>query len=153
MHGFWRAAEAGLDDWAARFPADAEAVAWSAPASGRPVRRRPRRARRAPADAAPELPPVADTDAALGRLYVLEGSTLGGMFIDRHLAGLPGSVRRPAAGLLPLRRRDRRHVARLPARRPATAWPPAGTPTRCSSAATGTFRALAQWCRPGSAAA
>ena len=23
MHGFWRAAEAGLDDWAVRFPSDA----------------------------------------------------------------------------------------------------------------------------------
>jgi heme oxygenase len=40
MHGFWRAAEAGLDEWAARFPADAEAAtstfrslaAWCRPA-------------------------------------------------------------------------------------------------------------------------
>ena len=35
------------------------------------------------------LDPVTGTDAALGRLYVLEGSTLGGVFIDRHLAALP----------------------------------------------------------------
>ena len=37
----------------------------------------------------PDLPPVPGTDEALGRLYVLEGSTLGGTFIDRHLATLP----------------------------------------------------------------
>src|SRR5215212_8605192 len=28
MHGFWTAADAGLDAWAAAFPGDAEAVAW-----------------------------------------------------------------------------------------------------------------------------
>jgi heme oxygenase (biliverdin-IX-beta and delta-forming) len=90
MHGFWRAAEAGLDDWAARCPADAEGIDWS-------------RRRRAslfasdlqalgvpPSGAAPLLPAVPGTDEALGRMYVLEGSTLGGVFIDRHLAALPG---------------------------------------------------------------
>ena len=89
MHGFWRAAEAGLDDWAGRCPADAERVDW-------PRRRRTSlfasdlRELGAPAsDAAPLLPTVADTDEALGRMYVLEGSTLGGVFIDRHLAALP----------------------------------------------------------------
>src|SRR5206468_2644054 len=89
MHGFWRAAEAGLDAWAARFPAEAEAVTWPArrraglfaadlDALGAP-----------PAAAVPRLAPVAATDAALGRLYVLEGSTLGGTFIEQHLTGLP----------------------------------------------------------------
>ncbi len=89
MHGFWRAAEAGLDDWAARCPADAEGVDW-------PRRRRAAlfatdlRQLGAPAsDAAPLLPSVPGTDQALGRMYVLEGSTLGGVFIDRHLAALP----------------------------------------------------------------
>lgn len=89
MHGFWRAAEAGLDDWAARCPGDAGRVEW------------PRRRRAAlfaadlrdlgtPAsDRAPLLPSVPGTDEALGRMYVLEGSTLGGVFIDRHLAALP----------------------------------------------------------------
>jgi heme oxygenase len=89
MHGFWVAAEAGLDAWAAHHPADADDVSW------------PRR-RRAALFAAdlrtlggdgtaepPELPAIADTDQALGRLYVLEGSTLGGTFIDRHLTSLP----------------------------------------------------------------
>src|SRR5215213_11299395 len=68
MHGFWQAAEAGLDAWAARERADAEALDW------------PRRRRAAlfatdlatlggaPAAGAPALPPLADTDAALGRL-------------------------------------------------------------------------------------
>jgi len=89
MHGFWRAAEAGLDDWAVRCPADAERVDW-------PRRRRASlfatdlRELGAPAtDATPLLPSVAGTDEALGRMYVLEGSTLGGVFIDRHLAALP----------------------------------------------------------------
>lgn len=90
MHGFWVAAEAGLDDWAARCADDAHALHWS----------RRRRAHLFAADlgalgatgagaAVPELPRLSGTDEALGRLYVLEGSTLGGVLIDRHLAGLP----------------------------------------------------------------
>ena len=73
MHGFWTAAEAGLDEWAARRPADAGTVDWA----------RRRRAGLFAADlatlgapvtaAAPTLPVVAGTDEALGRLYVLEG--------------------------------------------------------------------------------
>lgn len=89
MHGFWRAAEAGLDAWAADRPADAERLQWS---------RRRRTCLFAgdletlgaqPSPASPQLPPVRGTDEALGRMYVLEGSTLGGVFIDRHLSGLP----------------------------------------------------------------
>jgi heme oxygenase len=91
MHGFWRAAEDGLDAWARAEPADAARVEWS-------------RRRRSPLFAAdlaalgavpaepvrrPALPDVPDTDAALGRLYVLEGSSLGGVFIDRHPGTLP----------------------------------------------------------------
>ncbi|MGY1820802.1 biliverdin-producing heme oxygenase [Geodermatophilus sp. SYSU D00079] len=90
LHGFWSAAEAGLDEWARREPADAATVDWA----------RRRRAHLFAEDlqalgAAPEpapdpgLPAVGDTDQALGRLYVLEGSTLGGTFISRHLATLP----------------------------------------------------------------
>jgi heme oxygenase len=89
MHAFWLAAEAGLDDWAGRFPADADAARW------------PRRRRahlfagdlhdlgEPAAASAPPLQPVTGTDDALGRMYVLEGSTLGGALIDRHLRGLP----------------------------------------------------------------
>jgi heme oxygenase (biliverdin-IX-beta and delta-forming) len=89
MHAFWGAAEAGLDDWAGRFPDDAAAVSW-------PRRRRAHlfaadlQALGEPATVgAPELRSVTGTDDALGRLYVLEGSTLGGTLIDRHLRGLP----------------------------------------------------------------
>jgi heme oxygenase len=89
MHGFWLSAEASLDAWAQAEPADAAGVEW------------PRRRRAAsfaadldtlgapPTTAAPALSPLGDTDAALGRMYVLEGSSLGGVFIDRHLATLP----------------------------------------------------------------
>jgi len=89
MHGFWLAAEASLDAWAAAEPADATGVDW-------PSRRRAALFATDLAalgatgrSARPELPAVEDTDAALGRMYVLEGSSLGGVFIDRHLATLP----------------------------------------------------------------
>jgi heme oxygenase len=92
LHTFWRAAEAGLDDWAAREPEAAGAVDWA----------RRRRSALFAADLAalgaaaapglPDLPDVEGTDEALGRMYVLEGSTLGGTFIDRHLANLPTSA-------------------------------------------------------------
>lgn len=86
LAGFWRAAEAGLDQWAANEPASATTLQW----------RERRRLRLFRVDAArldaswpppmPELPPVSCTDAAIGRLYVLEGSTLGGQIINRSLA-------------------------------------------------------------------
>jgi heme oxygenase (biliverdin-IX-beta and delta-forming) len=89
LHGFWAAAERCLDDWAERHAADARAVDW-------PRRRRAGLfaddLRALGADGGslrPVLARVADTDEALGRLYVLEGSTLGGTVIDRHLARLP----------------------------------------------------------------
>ena len=147
MHGFWRAAEAGLDDWAVRFPADADAVTWS-------TRRRAGlfaadldTLGASPADGGPGLPPVAGTDEALGRLYVLEGSTLGGTFIDRHLAGLAGlgGIRlrafspygaRTGAMWHALRRATRDRVAR------------GGDPHVMLAAATSTFRSLAEWCTP-----
>jgi heme oxygenase len=152
MHGFWRAAEAGLDDWAARFPSDAETVTW-------PARRRAAlfaadldALGATPADDGPRLAPVASTDEALGRLYVLEGSTLGGTFIDRHLAGLPGlgGIRLRAfspygaeTGAMwhAFRRATRDRVAQ------------GGDPDAMLEAATGTFRSLAEWCRPAGVAA
>jgi heme oxygenase len=93
MYGFWVAGRAGLDAWASAEPDAASALDWE--------RRRRRTALIAedlaslglsPQDVAalpvPALPPVLGTGTALGRLYVLEGSTLGGVFIDRHLATL-----------------------------------------------------------------
>jgi heme oxygenase len=152
MHGFWLAAEEGLDDWAARFPDDAAAVGWAAR----------RRAALFAADLAalgaevgggvPGLAGPIGTDEALGRLYVLEGSTLGGRFIDRHLAGLPDlagvrlgafSPYGPETGRMwhAFRRVAREHVAR------------GGDATVMVSSARTTFRALADWCSPVSAAA
>lgn len=147
MHGFWRAAEAGLDGWAARLPADAEGVEWP----------RRRRARLFAADLhalgaaisapVPELSPVGGTDEALGRMYVLEGSTLGGVFIDRHLAGLPDldGVRVRAfspygdetgAMWAAFRRATRARVAA------------GGNSGAMVASARTTFAALAEWCRP-----
>ena len=152
MHGFWRAAEAGLDDWAARFPSDARAVTWS----GR------RRAGlfaadldalgAAPADAEPALPPVGTTDDALGRLYVLEGSTLGGVFIDRHLDGLPSlsGVRLRAFTPYGAETGAMWHAFRRVTRDRVA---DGGDADAMLTAATATFRALADWCRPGSEAA
>src|SRR3954449_1382820 len=91
MHGFWQAAEGGLDAWADAHPADAERVDWAARHRSDLFAADLSALGAAPADPAdgPQLPAVPDTDAALGRLYVLEGSSLGGVFIDRHLATLP----------------------------------------------------------------
>jgi heme oxygenase len=147
MHGFWLTAEAGLDEWARAEPADAESVRW-------PDRRRAALfaddlgalGAAALGRVAP-LPPVTGTDEAFGRLYVLEGSTLGGAFIDRHLAGLPGlsAVRlrafspygdRTGAMWAAFRRAARTRVAA------------GGQPATMVASARGTFRALAAWCTP-----
>ena len=148
LHAFWRTAEAGLDAWAAAHPADAAALDWdrrrrtglyaadlaalgAAPGDG---------------DAGPDLPGVPDTDAALGRLYVMEGSTLGGTFIDRHLASLPGLAGGPrlrafspygadtGAMWAAFRRVTRAHVDGP------------GDAGRVVAAARGTFAVLAGWC-------
>ena len=89
LHGFWRAAEAGLDAWAARHPRDAARVQWSRRRRAALYAADLREMDAGPSPDEPSRPAVRDTDEALGRLYVLEGSTLGGTFIDRHLAGLP----------------------------------------------------------------
>jgi heme oxygenase len=152
MHGFWRAAEATLDGWATRCPDDADAVTWSA-------------RRRAglfaddlvalgatPAGTEPALPPVTDTDDALGRLYVLEGSTLGGTFIDRHLAALPAlsDVRLCAFSPYGAQTGAMWHAFRRVTRDRVAAG---GDAEAMLSAASDTFRALADWCRPAGVAA
>jgi heme oxygenase len=147
MHGFWVAAEAGLDAWAARSPADADAVAWP----------RRRRAALFAADLAalggqsgaeaPALPPVAGTDQALGRLYVLEGSTLGGTFIDRHLASLPQLAGVRIRAFSPYGSETGAMWAgfrRVTRHRVATG----GDAEVMIGSARETFRALAAWCRP-----
>ena len=149
LHAFWTAAEAGLDAWAHRWPADAETVAWSR-------RRRAHlfaadlRALGGEADAAalPELPAVEDTDQALGRLYVLEGSTLGGTVIARHLATLPAlgpGVRLGAFSPYGPETGAMWHAFRRVTRDRIAAGGDAG---RLVGAARATFGALAAWCAP-----
>ncbi|MCO7222343.1 biliverdin-producing heme oxygenase [Klenkia sp. PcliD-1-E] len=147
MHAFWVAAETGLDTWAATDPGTAEDLDWA----GR---------RRADlfaadlaalgavptADPAPAVPAPSSTDEALGTMYVLEGSTLGGVFIDRHLASLPalagvGTVRafspygeRTGARWAAFRRTTREHVTR------------GGDADAVVGAARRTFVLMAQWC-------
>lgn len=152
MHGFWTSAESGLDTWAARFPADAERVSWT----------RRRRAGLFATDLAtlgahaaptgPDLPVPTGTDEAMGRLYVLEGSTLGGAFIDRHLATVPElcglqlrafSPYGPDTGAM-------WHAFRRAARNRVAAGGDAATMV---AAARQTFGALALWCRPARAGA
>jgi heme oxygenase (biliverdin-IX-beta and delta-forming) len=152
MHGFWGAAETGLDEWARRSPADAAAVDW------------PRRRRtglfaadlhllggEAP-EGAPALPPLQGTDEALGRLYVLEGSTLGGAFIDRHLSGLPqfAGVRLRSFSPYGSETGAMWHAFRRTARDRVAAG---GDADAMVASARGTFGALAEWCRPAAVAA
>jgi heme oxygenase len=149
LHGFWRAAEDGLDAWAVREPAAAEAVDWAhrrraglfaddlAALGADPA-----------ASPVPDLPPVYGTDEALGRLYVLEGSTLGGTFIDRHLAALPSlgaRVRLGAFSPYGSRTGAMWHAYRRAARDRMTAG---GDRARLVDGAQATFAALAAWCRP-----
>lgn len=146
LHGFWTAAEAGLDAWALRHPADARALTWSR-------RRRAGlfaddlRALGAPGGAdLPELPAVATTEAALGRLYVLEGSTLGGTFIDRHLAALPhlAGVRLGAFSPYGTQTGAMWHAFRAATRDQVAAGANAAAVV---AAARETFAVLAAWCR------
>jgi heme oxygenase (biliverdin-IX-beta and delta-forming) len=148
MHGFWLAAEQGLDGWAADFPDDAAAVGWRSRRRADLFAADLARLDAPPAAAAPALPAVADTDQALGRLYVLEGSTLGGTFIDRHLAALPAFAGLRLRAFTPygdgtgamwaaFRRAARAHVAG------------GGDVAAMVRSARGTFAALADWCRAG----
>lgn len=148
LHGFWVAAEAGLDEWAARHGADADLLTW-------PRRRRAAlyatdlRSLGSPPEASevPHLPPVRSTDEALGRLYVLEGSTLGGVFIDRHLAGLPGLSDVALRAFSPYGSETGAmwHAFRTATRGLVSSG---GDPAAVVGAARATFASLATWCRP-----
>ena len=101
----------------------------------------------------PELPAVEDTDQALGRLYVLEGSTLGGTFISRHLATLPTvgpDVRLGAFSPYGAETGAMWHAFRRVTRDRVAAG---GDPVRLVGAARATFAVLAEWCAPVGAAA
>ena len=157
LHAFWTTAEAGLHASARRSPADAATVDWS----------RRRRAHLFAADlralgatppdggspgppdgGSPELPAVEDTDQALGRLYVLEGATLGGTFIARHLATLPTlgpDVRLGAFSPYGTETGAMWHAFRRVTRDRVAAG---GDPARLVAAARATFAVLADWCAP-----
>jgi heme oxygenase len=151
LHGFWVAAEDGLDSWAAAHPCDAEAVTW------------PRRRRAglfatdlgalgaAVPERRPDLPQPAGTDAALGRMYVLEGSTMGGTLIDRHLGALPGLAGTRLHAFSPYGAETGAmwHAFRRATRDRIAAGGDAATVV---AAARDTFRALAAWCRPAAGA-
>ena len=149
LHAFWRAAERGLDDWAARHPGDAALVDWAGRRRAHLYAGDLHALGAEPVAAEPALAAVAATDEALGRMYVLEGSTLGGTFIDRHLAGLPSlsAVRlrafspygeRTGPMWAAYRRATREHVAA------------GGDADQVVAAARSTFAALSTWvARPG----
>jgi heme oxygenase len=144
LHGFWAAAEDGLARWADEHPGDAVRIDW-------PQRRRAhlyeadlRALGGTSASERPALSEVGDTDEAFGRMYVLEGATLGGTLIDRHLSTLPAlsGVRlrafspygdRTGAMWQAFRRVTRAHTAT------------AGDADRVVGAACDTFAALARW--------
>ncbi len=146
LHGFWAVAEDGLDAWAGRDPAAAAAVDWAA-------RRRAHlyaadlRALGGSPGRAPTLPAVECTDDALGRMYVLEGATLGGRFIDRHLAGRPGLAGVRLRAFTPYGEQTGAmwHAYRAAARRHVAAG---GDAERLVAAACSTFAALAERTAP-----
>jgi heme oxygenase len=149
LHAFWTAAEAGLDAWARRSPADAHTVDWSRRRRAHLFAADLRALGAAPPDGgSPELPPVEDTDQALGRLYVLEGATLGGTFIARHLATLPTlgpDVRLGAFSPYGTETGAMWHAFRRVTRDRVAAG---GDPVRLVGAARATFAVLADWCAP-----
>ena len=79
-------------------------------------------------------------------MYVLEGSTLGGAFIDRHLASLPqlAGVRVRAFSPYGAETGAMWHAFRRVARERVAA----GGDARSVDSARATFRALDAWCRP-----
>ena len=144
LHAFWRVAEHGLDGWAAHHPLDAGRADWTGRRRAHLYAADVRALGAEPVPDAPVLPVVGSTDEALGRMYVLEGSTLGGTFIDRHLASLPAlaDVRlrafspygeRTGAMWAAYRRATREHVAS------------GGDADRVVGAARSTFGALSGW--------
>ena len=153
LGAFFGAAQAGLEGWAQTCQSDAAALQW-------PLRRR---LGRFGADAAalgaasneirspvPVLPAVAGTAEALGRLYVLEGSSLGGRMINRSFAQRAAGdplVGVRLYGLDPYG--DATGAMWHALRRFSTAW--TGSEQRRDEvvqAAVSTFTALDGWCAP-----
>lgn len=152
MHGFWVAAEAGLEEWARSSPADAEAVSWSRRRRASLFAADLRLLGGEAADGTPDLAPLNGTDEALGRLYVLEGSTLGGAFIDRHLSALPefAGVRLRSFSPYGGETGAMWHAFRRTTRDRVAAG---GDAEAMLASARDTFGALAEWCRPAAVSA
>lgn len=152
MHGFWNSAETGLDDWAARFPAAAGQVSWERRRRAGLFASDLARLGASGAEVGPVLAIPSGTDEALGRLYVLEGSTLGGAFIDRHLATVPElrGLRLRAFSPYGAETGAMWHGFRRAARQRVAAGGDARTMV---AAARQTFGALASWCQPAAAEA
>lgn len=144
LHGFWVSAEQALDSWAAREPSAAARLDWA----------RRHRAALFAADVAglggpseprtPSLPAVIGTDDAVGLMYVLEGSALGGRYIDRRLAALPALSGVRLRAFSPYGEDTGRMWRSFRAAAEGVAAD--GDQQRVVSAALGTFTALAAWC-------
>lgn len=150
LSGFWGAAEQRLDAWATEWPQAADALQW-------PLRRRSQLfaddllllGEAGRPTAATRLPVATSTAEALGVLYVLEGSSLGGQIINHALAAR--DVADPLFGFQlsglapygnatgPMWQGFRRFVV---------GWVDAGgSPPAMIDAAAETFAALESWCQ------
>ena len=84
-------------------------------------------------------------------MYVLEGSTLGGVFIDRHLAALPELAGVTVRSFSPYGSETGAMWAAF-SRATRARVDAGGDPDVMIDAAGATFRALAAWCRPAASA-
>ena len=135
MHGFWRAAEAGLDDWAAAHPADADGGRLAAPPPRRLFAADLAALGAAPRRRAPELPAVPGTDDG-PRPAVRARGLDAGRHVHRPAPARPARPR-PASGLRAFSPYGAETGAMWHAfrRSPATGSPAAGTPTGVVGAA------------------
>ena len=132
MHGFWRAAEAGLDGWAARFPGRRRAGRRGAPAAGPacspPTWPRSARPPPAPARSCRRSPTPTPRSAGCTCSRARRSAARSSTATWPRLPALAG-VRLRAFS--PYGARDRRDVARLPAGHPRPGRRRREPPTRC----------------------
>lgn len=149
---FWYAAEAGVDAWAAASEEQARQIDWAR------RRRAHLFARQALAlgasvgelgwdESGPSLAAPVSTGGVLGRLYVLEGSTLGGQIIVRHLASVAGGRDHDWRCFTPYG--DATGPMWIGLRRFTSQWVSDGGDLQAVvEEATATFGSLAAWCMP-----
>lgn len=90
MAHFWAAAEQGLDVWALASPLR-DRLQWQSRRRAHLFFRDAQRLGAQVPSARPTLAAVGSDAAALGRLYVLEGATLGGQVLTRSFADRPAA--------------------------------------------------------------